>query len=329
MLYRTLHNNSLVAFILVPVILLLFWVRVFLFEGAGPISFDGISMPLWEWLVRPIFGQSAIGAAAFSYVLVVLTAFTVNRMVGRYGLMGRQSVLPAVLYGLLVSGFLVVQRLNVVWMYNLFFLLAIERVLGIVNHGRQEGRSFDASLLIGIGSLMYAKGLYLYPLLLVVMGGLRYLTFRTFVASLMGLLLPFVLSAGYFFFLGRFMEFGVFIVFNLLSNTGQLSHNLGTRIYLPLLVFLTLLAIINVFRYLPTQKIINRKIFRVIVWLILLTAGACLTPFFSVELTPMVAVGPSVVLAFWFDKISGKFWQETLLWLMVGIAVLAQFFLNG
>ena len=329
MLYRTLHNNSLVAYIFVPVILLLFWVRVFLFEGSGPISFDGISMPLWDWLVRPVFGQSAFWSAAFSYVLALLTAFTVNRLVGRYGLLSRQSVLPGIIYILLISGFLAVQRLNVVWIYNLFFLLAFERILGIVNHGRKEGRIFDASLLIGIGSLMYVKGLYLYPLLLVVIGGLRFLTLRTFIAGLMGLILPFLLSAGYFFFMGRFMEFGVFIVFNLLSNTGQLSHNIGTNIYLPILVVLTLISVTNVFRYLPTQKIITRKIFRVIVWLIFLTAGVCLTPFFSVELTPLVAIGPSIVLAFWFDKISGTFWQETIVWSIFGIAVAAQLFLKG
>ncbi|MBZ4675675.1 MAG: hypothetical protein JG782_294 [Anaerophaga sp.] len=327
MLYRTLHNNSLLAFILVPFILLLFWVRVFLYDGSAPISFDGVSMPLWEWLVRPVFGQSNFWAAAFSYILALLTAFTVNRLVGRHGLLGRQSVLPAVLYGLLVSGFLIVQRLHVVWMFNLFFLLAIERIMGIVNKGRKEGRSFDAALLLGVGALMYAKGLYLYPLLLVVMGGLRLLNLRTFLASLMGLLLPFVLSAGYFFFFGKTMEFLVFILFNLLSNTGQFSHNLASRIYLLLISLPTLIGIVNVFRYLPTQKIITRKLFRVIVWLTLLTAGACLTPFFSVELAPVVAVGPSIVLAFWLDKISRRFWQETILLLFFAIAIAAQLYL--
>ncbi len=61
MLYRTLHNNSLMAFILVPFILLLFWVRVFLFEGVQPISFDGIHMPCGNGLyvrfsVKAYFG---------------------------------------------------------------------------------------------------------------------------------------------------------------------------------------------------------------------------------------------------------------------------------
>jgi hypothetical protein len=78
---------------------------------------------------------------------------------------------------------------------------------------------------------------------------------------------------------------------------------------------------------LPTQKIITRKLFRVIVWLTLLTAGACLTPFFSVELAPVVAVGPSIVLAFWLDRMSGRFWQETILLLFFVIATAAQLYL--
>jgi hypothetical protein len=327
MLYRTLHNNSLTAFILIPFILLLFWVRVFLFEGIQPISFAGISMPLWDWLVRPVFGQSAFWSALFSYVLALMIAFTVNRMVGRYGLLGRQSVLPALMYGLLISGFLTVQRFHVVWVFTLFFLLGIERIMGAVSASHKETRCFDAALLAGFGALMYAKGLFFYPLLIVVMGVLRVLTLRSFIASLMGLLLPFVLSAGYFFLLGNTQEFLVYLVLNLFTNTGQFSHNIASQIYLSLMVLLTLMAIINLVRYIPMQKILTRKHFRVIIWLTLLTAIACLTPFFSFEITPLLAVGPAVVLAFWFDKISRKFWQEAFLWFLVFVTIAGQFFL--
>jgi hypothetical protein len=327
MLYRTLHNNSFTAFILVPSIILLFWVRVFLFDGVQPISFDGFSMPLWEWLVRPVFGQSTFGAALFSYVLVVMNAFTVNRLVGRYGLLGQQSVLPALFYGLLVSGFLPVQQLNAVWVFSFFFLLAIERIMGATGSSRKEARCLDSSLLFGIGSLMYAKGLYLYPLILVAIGVLRLLSVRTFFAGLIGLLLPFLLSAGYFFIFGRTQEFLVYILLNLLSNTGQFSHNLASQIYLPLMVLLTLAGMLNVFRYLSVQKIITRKHFRVIIWITFLTSAACLTPFFSVEIAPLVAIGPSIVIAFWVDKISSKLWSDLLIWGLIAITVAAQIFL--
>jgi hypothetical protein len=327
MLYRTFHNNNLTAYILAPLILLLYWIRVFLVEGVQPISFDGLSMPLWEWFVRPVFGQSAFWAAAFSFILALMIAFTVNRIVGRYSLLSRQSLLPALLYGLLVSGFLSVQRLHVVWVFALFFLLGIERIWGAPNSSQKEARCFDASLLVGFGALMYAKGLYLYPILWVIMSVLRLLTVRTFLAGLMGLLLPFVLSAGYFYFFGKTQEFFLFVVLNLLSNTGQFSHNIASQIYLPLLVALTLIGMVNVVRYMPTQKIITRKYLRVIIWLILLSSAACLTPYFSVEITPLLAIGPTVVLAFWLDKIKSGFWQETFAWFLVCITVGAQFFL--
>ncbi|PRZ01670.1 hypothetical protein DFO77_11755 [Marinilabilia salmonicolor] len=327
MLYRTLHNNSLMAFILVPFILLLFWVRVFLFEGVQPISFDGIHMPLWEWLIRPVFGQSVFWAAVFSYVLAVLTAFTVNRVVGRYGLLGRQSVLPALIFGLLVSGFLSVQRLHMVWMFALFFLLGIERIMGAPASSRKEVRCFDGGVLLGIGVLFYAKGLYLYPMIVVAMGVLRVLSVRSFIASLLGLILPLILSAGYFFVFSSVEEFGVYFVLNLFSNTGQFGHNLVSQIYLPVVILLTLVGLITLVRYIPTQKIITRKHFRVVVWLILVTAALCLTPYFSVELTPVLAIGPAIVLAFWFDKMGAKFWREFFLWFLVVGTAAVQFFM--
>ncbi len=327
MLYRTLHNNSLVAFILVPFIILLFWVRVFLFEGVQPISFEGIYMPLWEWLIRAVFGQSVFWAAVLSYVLAVLIAFTVNRVVGRYGLLSKQSVLPAVLFGLLVSGFLSVQRLHMVWMFTLFFLLGIERIMGAPNSSRKEVRCFDGGVLLGVGVLMYAKGIYLYPMLIVAMGVLRVLTLRSFIASFLGLLLPFILSAGYFFVFSDVEEFVIYFVLNLFSNTGQLDHNLVSLIYLSALILLTLIGLVTLVRYIPRQKIITRKHFRVVVWLILITSALCLTPYFSIEITPIMAIGPCIVLAFWFDKIGHKFWREFFLWLLVAGTGAVQFFL--
>ncbi|MFW6268315.1 MAG: hypothetical protein ACOC1E_04200 [Marinilabiliaceae bacterium] len=327
MLYRTLHDNSLVAFIFVPVIIFLLWIRVFLFDGLQPISFDGVSMPLWDVLVRPVFGQNNILGAFFSFVMVLLIAFTINRIVGRHGLLGKQSVLPALMYGLLVSGFLPVQRLHVVWIFTFFLLLGIERIMGAGGSSRKEGRCFDAGLLTGVGSLIYAKGVFFFPLLIVVMGVLRLLTLRTFIACLLGILLPFILSTGYYFLQGGADEFLLTVVFNQLSNTGQFSHNLASQVYLPLIVVLTVIGLINLFRYMPVQKIVTRKHLKVIVWIILLTAAATLTPFFSVEITPLVAIGPAVVFAFWLDKMTRRFWRELFLWFLVGVTIAAQFFL--
>ncbi|MGM0375969.1 MAG: hypothetical protein ACQEQ0_04285 [Bacteroidota bacterium] len=327
MLYRTLHDNSLMAFILVPVIFLLLWIRVFLFDGLQPISFEGATMPLWDVLIRPVFGQNNILGASFSFLMVLLIAFTVNRMVGRYGLLGKQSVLPALIYGLLVSGFLTVQRLHVVWIFTFFLVLGIERIMGAAGSSRKEGRCFDAGLLMGVGSLIYAKGVFFFPVLIVAMGVLRLLTLRTFIASLLGVLLPFILSTGYFFLQGKADEFLLTVVFNQISNTGQFSHNLASQIYLPLMVVLTLMGMINLFRYMPVQKIATRKHLKMIVWLVLLTAAASLTPFFSVEISPLVAIGPAVVLSFWLDKMSSRFWRELFLWFLIGVTVAAQFFL--
>jgi len=215
----------------------------------------------------------------------------------------------------------------VVWVFTLFFLLGIERIMRAVNSSRKEASCFDAALLMGIGSLMYVKGIYFFPVLVVGMGVLRLLTLRSFIAALLGLLLPFVLSAGYFFFFGDVEEFAVFVILNLLTNIGQFSHNLASQIYLPLMVVLTLIGIINLVRYLPTQKIIARKHWRVIIWMILLTGAASLTPFFSVEITPLLCIGPAVVMAFWLDKIKQKFWQETFLWFLIVVTLAAQFFL--
>jgi len=199
--------------------------------------------------------------------------------------------------------------------------------MGAPASSRKEVRCFDGGVLLGIGVLFYAKGLYLYPMIVVAMGVLRVLSVRSFIASLLGLMLPLILSAGYFFVFSSVEEFGVYFVLNLFSNTGQFGHNLVSQIYLPVVILLTLVGLITLVRYIPTQKIITRKHFRVVVWLILVTAALCLTPYFSVELTPVLAIGPAIVLAFWFDKMGAKFWREFFLWFLVVGTAAVQFFM--
>ncbi len=330
MLYRTFHSNSLKALILSFFFMLFLWGRAFFYGGPEPLSLQGAAMPLWSSLIVPVCGQSAFLSAAFAFLIAFTIGFFLNRLVSRYGLLQRQSMLPLVVYALLVSGFLSVQRFNPVWVFTLFFLPGLERVLGappsgsFVTSGAQT-RCFDAAFLTALGSLFYAKGLFLFPIVWVAMGLLRLFTLRSFIASVLGLILPYALSAGYFFFQGRTTEFASLAIENLLSNTGQFSHHPASQIYVALVLLFALIGVVNLVRYMPIQKIVTRKHFRVVIWLILMSAATGLTPFFSVELIPVFSLGLAIAIAFWLEKIKSLRWKEALLWLLLTATVSAQF----
>jgi hypothetical protein len=75
-------------------------------------------------------------------------------------------MLPLFIFLMLSAAFLSVQKLNPVWFFAFFFVIGIDRFLGSVNETKPVVKCFDGSLLIGIGTLFFAKGVFIYPMFL-------------------------------------------------------------------------------------------------------------------------------------------------------------------
>lgn len=326
-MFKLLHNNTISAIVLGPFLVLALWVRYFFVDMTHITSLDNPSMPLWEVLVDPYLGYSRFTAALASFVLVLLTGLSINRMVVRYGMLKQQSMMVLIMYGLLSAAFLSVQKLSPVWFFVFFFIIALERIFsGVLKHN-STAHCFDAAFLLSLGSLFYAKGVFFFPLLLIAIGVLRLANFRSVVATVLGLLLPFVLSFSWYFYQNKSFVFFESLRENLVANPGQYNHDLYSRMYMGFIIFLTALSILATVRQMGMQKIIVRRYHRVFIWVILLAAAAVLTPFFSMEMLPLAAVGAAVTLTGWLEAISHKGMKELLFFLIVIITLAGQFLL--
>ena len=287
MLVRAVHNNRLLTLGLVPLIMLGLWARFFILDITHVTIHDNPSMPLWDALVMPVFGFSRFAAALLSYALALATGLTVNRIVSKHAMLSRQSMLPLFIFAMFSAAFLSIQKLNPIWFFAFFFSLAIERLMGSVDAAKPAVRSFDSALLVGIGTLFYAKGAFIYPVLFLVMGVLRVANYRSLAASLMGFLFPIAMSATYFFATDKLVDFLIQLNENLVSNPGQYNHTLFSKTYLGFFILLNAIGVMVVSRYMNVQKVIIRRYFRVFIWLILLVGIGVLSPFFSNEILPI------------------------------------------
>ena len=284
-------------------------------------------MPVWDFLVAPYLGYSRFTAALASYVLVLLTGLSINRMVARYGMLRKQSMMVLIMYGLLSSAFLSVQKLSPVWFFVFFFIIGLERIFSGVQKHNPTANCFDAAFFMGLGSLFYAKGVFFFPLLLIAIGVLRLASFRSVTASVLGLLLPFILSFVWYFYWNKGFVFFDILNENLVANPGQYNHGAYSRVYMGLIIFITGLSILATVRQMGTQKVIVRRYHRVFIWVILLSAAAVLTPFFSMEMLPLAAVGATVTLTNWLESVSRKMVKEIIFLLIVLITLAGQFLL--
>lgn len=324
MLFKSLHNNTISAMVLGPFLVLALWMRYFFVDITHITTLDNPSMPLWDILVDPYLGYSRFTAALASFVLVLLTGLSVNRMVVRYGMLKQQSMMVLILYALLSSAFLSVQKLSPVWFFVFFFILGLERIFSGVQKRNATAHCFDAAFLLGIGSLFYAKGVFFFPLLLIAIGVLRLANFRSVLASVLGLVFPLVLNFAWYFYWNKGFVFFESLSENLVANPGQYNHDVFSRIYMGLIIFITGVSILATVRKMGSQKVIVRRYHRVFIWAILFSAAAVLTPFFSVEMLPLAAIGASVTITNWLESVSRKMVKDVFFLLIIIATVIGQ-----
>ncbi len=324
MLFRTINSNSIISYALLPVFLIGIWANA-LFDVSTPaLPSDETAMPLWN-LIEKLVKNSSFFASTISMLLAAIMAFGVNRIVNRYSLMSTQTPLPGFVYLVLISGFISIQKLHPVWFFTPLFLLALERLFLATGNRKPMALCFEAAFWLSVGSLFYAKGIYFIVLIWITMVILRSLTGRSAVASILGLILPYLLSFGVFFWQDKHLWFLNLTTENFFSGVAFFEHNLFSKIYNGLAYFLILLSILMVFRIMPSLKINSRKHYRIFIWLIVCCTIAGLTPYFSLEVGPLLAIGASIMTSRFLLTMKKSLIQELTFYLLIIITFTAQF----
>ncbi|MCU4157078.1 hypothetical protein J1N10_13905 [Carboxylicivirga sp. A043] len=324
MLFRVFNRNDIVALALMPLLLIGFWTNTLLFDVSPSFPYDHNPMPLWD-LVIGVLKSNHLLASVISMLIALIMMFSVNRIVNRYNLFNGQTNLPGFVYMLLVSSYLMAQKLHPVWFFTPLLMLGIERLFSASGQRKPMTWCFEASFWLSIGSLFYAKGIYFIVLIWMIMFILRLMSIRSFIASILGLLLPYLFSFAYYFWFDQSAQFIDLAVENFVSTIAFFEHTLYSQIYNGMIIFLVFISILAVVRILPAIKIITRKHYRIFIWLIVLSVVAAITPYYSLEVMPIWAIGTSIVVGRFLSLIRRRFIQELFVTLLMLITIAAQF----
>lgn len=323
MLFKKLHNNSLITVIVTPILIVALWLRLFIAELSSNTVLNNPAMPLWSNYLEPWFGSTQFTAALTSLILVFMSGMVLNKVVNKNMLLSSQSMITIFIFASLISVFISVQKLNPQLFFLFIIVHSIGRLLGDVNSRKIELRHFfDAAFLLGVGTLIYLKGVFFFPALIIVMGILRVLSFRTLMVSIVGFLLPYFLSFTYLFYTDQLGWFLLEMQDNILANPGEYNHGLFSKIFMGVTIFFVLLSLISKMRRLSIRKINVRLYFRIFIWILLYTSALVLTSFFSLEILPIAVIGVSILLASYFENIQKRFWREFFFMLYIVLIVI-------
>lgn len=309
-----------------PLVTMALWMKSLLHPFAYN-YFPGEDQNILYDFIYHLVNDKALVQVISGIVMVVLLAYTIQLVNDRYMFIRIKSKLPALLFVVIVGGFVPMHTLHPVYFGALFTLIAIYRLFGIFDTKKAYSSTFDVGFLLGIGALFYLDVAVLIPAFIVGIALLgREVGWREFTTLLLGFFLPFVFSAAYAVLTDSWLEVINMMKESIVTPVNHFKSNTPLQVYLVALILFTIAGSIGMFGQYDTKKISSRKYFTVFFWIFIFSlAGFALNPVTSQEMLVITAIPVTYLIANYFVFMKSRFWSELLFILLVLIVVSMQF----
>ncbi len=288
-------------------------------------QYDTNPMPLYG-LLKHIIGENALYGVVFSFVLVLIMSFLIVNFNTSHFFINERTFLPAAIYVLLTGLFPHYQLLNPVLPASLLLMLAIRRIMDAYRKSGTAYNFFDASILIGTGSLFYANLVWFEVLVIVGIAILRTGNIKELIISIIGFATPALLTLGIYYAAGKdIFSLPELLNHNLFARTGEYYFSRLAIIGLFLLGLMILISLIQLLSLLNNKKIKSRKTFTELIWALVVSFVVYFAlPSASVELIWLAGIPISYILAHYFIFSRKKLFPELFFTALFIIIVLMQ-----
>ena len=312
-----------------PLVLLLtglvLWLDGFILYSQLSISLAEAA-PLYN-LVGRLFKDYPLLNVSLAFVFLYFQAFMVNQLATSKNLIDRQSFLPGFLYLVLMSSSFEMLSLHPVLFANFFLIIALNKILNVYDEKEVMLEVFNVGMLISIAGLFYFPALTFFLLLIIALGIYFLANLRGIIASIFGLLTPF-LFLGVYYYLRDMLAlkteelisgFGLFRLF-------QQDFSAFSKVYGLFLGLLAVFTFLKLFQYLGDKPVRIRKRYTVLMYFFLVSLVSVLfvTHYFKVH-HGLLMLPLSTVFAVFFQEIRRKAWAEVFFSLMIFLILAGKF----
>ena len=325
MILKTVNSNKAGALFIAPTLVILAFAYGYFKQLPQTTAFQEDGMPLWN-LVSSLYVGHSQWLFLSGFLVAIVIALLINKMTNKYLLFGKPTFLPATLFIVLCSGFVSIQMLNPVWIFALFFILSLDSFFASTLDNNSAEKCFSGALLYAIGSLFYGKALLFAPVIWFIMIGLRSFNIRTFFASLIGILLPYI----FLFFvpieLSQQKDLFDLILFNMLAPMKMVEYSVPFYLYIGTLISFVTLSLVSVLGKYSSKKIITRNFYKIFIISTIFLFAISLTRIFSVEIIPVIAISSAFLLTHLFNNIRSPKISNVLFYILLISTGLAQYY---
>ena len=231
------QNNFLTAFMLIPYTFLVRMAGFFFMEGPEPMSTAGV--------LYNVFASSFENHIILSHItinlVIAFSAILVNRVVIVHRLSRFQSLLPGLIYILLVSWIESFLAFTAIHIANFFILIGILSLFKFSKKTTSGIVVFDALFYFGLAALFYTP--YLIYIVISILGllSLNRFRFRDLVNAIAGFCVPFFIVGGLLYYGAG--TFSLFEGYEINTNVISWFIELELQDLIPMILYLTLVLI--------------------------------------------------------------------------------------
>lgn len=325
MLFRILKYNATAGYLLIPLLTVIAWWPSLSTDSWQQMAFDLQPMPLFE-LVRGYIPANSLISKIIAMAFLMVIGFYLINFNSRYIIISERTLLPTFFFILIISSLTTLQRMNPALLSMAFFLPAVNKLLSSYKTERLSYNFFEASFLIGAGSLLYFNLVYFIILVWVALLILRPVIWREWAFSILGVVTPWAFFVtGYFLIHDTFAPALELIKFDFaLQDTFHLI-GIPLQVYFSFLLLLLIPASSHIVRSINKMKVLPRKIFVLFFWTFILAAAIFfLIDTANIEMIIHAALPIAFLLSHFLLSMRSGFWRNLVLWLMVaGLQVIA------
>ncbi len=247
---------------------------------------------------------------------IIIQFFIILRFNVKFILLESKTYLPAFLFVLLSSSLIPLQNLYPVYIVSPFILFSIYTLFTTYKRDKPFSAIFSSAFLIAISSLFYHFTVYYIIFIWISLFIIRKFNLREFLISVLGLSIPYILTAGYLFV---FKEIGILtksitLVYTNINET-SLLHT-PSYIFLAIVTILLIISIIFSFNGKNIKKISARTYFKSLIIFLLTSMGLFLI-FHDISLFIIVLLPVCFLISIFFLTWRNKVFLEILFILLL------------
>ena len=302
---------------------LLLWWYSFTQQPVFPLDREGNA--LFFSIIQDHVHLNSLSSRIIAFVIVIIEAMILLVYNRKHILIDSQTYFPAIVYILLASSFIHLQKLNAPLIGSFFVFLMAGQIFAFYRNKYILNNLFIAGLLISIASLFYIYAVLFFLLIWISLTILRSFSLREWFVPVLGFIFPYLFVIAFY-----YLKEGIAIQDFLIEVKALIFSTVETTFYSAphymLFAFVGLLVVLGslfLLRTFPVRKIYIRMFYEIFWWMFII----CLAMFFvpdyisSAGIVYFAALPLSFLFGNYFVNIRSKVFGNILIALLLLLVI--------